>query len=122
MTDAKNPNPANDVDWDEALAEWEGKSLAPEVAAEIPPEASPPERPASRRLYRPPSVPPAPLKAPPKVPRSPPIRSTEKGQRVDPAPLATSAASAGSSTARRDAPNREASPQLAGNEPATDVL
>ncbi len=88
MTDAKKPGPIDDIDWDEALAEWEGKGLAPEVAAEIP-DASAPERPTSRRLYRPPSVPPPPLAAPAKVPRPPPpLRRNEEPQRAVSAPAA----------------------------------
>jgi tetratricopeptide (TPR) repeat protein len=91
MTDPKKPGPIEDIDWDEALAEWEGKTLDPEVAAEIPPDGAIPERPSSRRLYRPPSVPPPALTAPPKVPRpAPPIRRIEKIRRVDPEPPTTS--------------------------------
>jgi tetratricopeptide (TPR) repeat protein len=87
MTDPKKPGPTEDIDWDEALAEWEGKTLDPEVAAEIPPDGTIPERPLSRRLYRPPSVPPPALNAPPKVPRpAPPIRRIEKQRRVEPEP------------------------------------
>jgi tetratricopeptide (TPR) repeat protein len=91
MTDPKKPGPIDDIDWDEALAEWEGKSLDPEVAAEIPPDGSIPERPASRRLYRPPSVPPPPLRTAPKVPRPPPpIRKSVQAKRVEPVALTTS--------------------------------
>ncbi len=99
MTDSKKPGPIEDIDWDEALAEWEGKTLDPAVAAEIPSDGAIPERAPSRRLYRPPSVPPPALNAPPKVPRpAPPIRRIEKVPRVEPESPAA---------ARRELPPRE---------------
>jgi len=118
MTDPKKPGPIDDIDWDEALAEWEGKGLDPEVAAEIPPDANIPERPSSRRLYRPPSVPPPPLRAPPKVPRPPPpIRRSETAKRVEPVALT---ASRGGPAPR--APSlHEASPAPTRDAPATDL-
>ncbi|MGA3123047.1 MAG: tetratricopeptide repeat protein [Polyangiaceae bacterium] len=59
MTDDKKADEIEDFDWDEALAEWEEKSFAPEVARDIVTDkpaalaGSPPPRP----LYRPPTAP-----------------------------------------------------------------
>jgi tetratricopeptide (TPR) repeat protein len=80
MTDDKKGDEIEDVDWDEALAEWEEKSFAPEVARDIVTDkpaalaGSPPPRP----LYRPPT---SPATAHPTA--APPLASVE--------PLATDA-------------------------------
>jgi predicted Zn-dependent protease len=115
MTDAKKPGPIDDIDWDEALAEWEGKGLAPEVAAEIPPDGIPPERPASRRLYRPPSVPPPPRTVQPRVPRPAPPPIRREGARIErPTPR--------SSTSHPEpVPSREPAPKRAGRHGIDDA-
>ena len=71
MSDPKNPDEI-DVDWDQALAEWEDKSFSPEVARDtVTDRPGGLAGPASRPLYRPPSTRPKP--APPPTPASLPL-------------------------------------------------
>ena len=84
MTDEKNdPRGLDDLDWDQALAEWESHTFVPEVARDVLTD-----RPAalagatvSKPLYKPPSTPP-PTRT---VPASPVARRPPP---IDPAPLA----------------------------------
>jgi len=73
MTDPKDPTDIGDVDWDEALAEWEEKSFSPEVARDVvtdkPAAMSGPTAP--RPLYRPPTPTTDPR------PPSPPVSAVE---------------------------------------------
>lgn len=74
MTDPKDRADIEDVDWDEALAEWEEKSFSPEVARDVVTDkpAALSGNAAPRPLYRPPTfVKPRPPMAEPR-PASPP--------------------------------------------------
>lgn len=72
MTDPKKPEEFDqDVDWDQALAEWEDKSFAPEVARDVVTDKPGALAGQSRPLYRPPEVRPAAKPAP-----SPPVAPT----------------------------------------------
>jgi tetratricopeptide (TPR) repeat protein len=70
MTDRKKPDELEGLDWDEALAEWEEKSFAPEVARDVVTDkpANLGGSPAQRPLYRPTG---APAAAPPTAPSLP---------------------------------------------------
>jgi hypothetical protein len=70
MTDRKKPDELEGLDWDEALAEWEEKSFAPEVARDVVTDkpAALGGSPAQRPLYRPTT---APAAAPPTAPSLP---------------------------------------------------
>ncbi|MGD0675377.1 MAG: tetratricopeptide repeat protein [Polyangiaceae bacterium] len=70
MTEPKKPDPLEDMDWDQALAEWEDKSFDPEVARDVISDrpAALSGGPATRPLYRPPSMPAYPTKATPATP------------------------------------------------------
>ncbi|HEV3193403.1 MAG TPA: hypothetical protein VGY54_23005, partial [Polyangiaceae bacterium] len=63
MTDEKRRDGLEDIDWDEALAEWENTAFSPEVAPDVVPEKPEPAA-ASKPLYVPPTAPPKPSGAP----------------------------------------------------------
>lgn len=78
MTDDKKPDSFDEIDWDQALSEWDNKDFSPEVAKD-----TSTEKPAqlsgsspARQLYRPPTAlptgkgPPAPPPAPPRPVKS----------------------------------------------------
>lgn len=75
MTDPKDRTDIEEVDWDEALAEWEGKAFSPEVARDVVTDkpAALSGATAPRPLYRPPTSPPQ-----PRLP-SPPLSAPELG-------------------------------------------
>jgi tetratricopeptide (TPR) repeat protein len=75
MTDDKKlPDGLEDVDWDQALSEWENKTFVPEVAKDVSTDkpAVLSGGPVSKPLYRPPTVaqPPRPKPPPPLPPRA----------------------------------------------------
>ncbi len=59
MTDQKKPDDLGDLDWEQALNEWESINLVAEVAKELPAEKPGAAAGASRPLYRPPTASPA---------------------------------------------------------------
>jgi cellulose synthase operon protein C len=59
MTDEKKPDEFGDIDWDEALTEWEKTSFVPEVAKDMSTDKPGALAGAHRPLYRPPPVSPA---------------------------------------------------------------
>jgi tetratricopeptide (TPR) repeat protein len=68
MTDEKKlPDAIEEVDWDQALSEWENKSFTPEVAKDTATDkpGALSGGPVSKPLYRPPAVPQAPRPRPP---------------------------------------------------------
>ena len=89
MSDPKKPGDGvEDVDWDQALSDWEQKSFVPEVAKE--PQTDKPGTLAgggtmSRPLYRPPVQPPRPSAQPS---RPPPARRPSRPTPPPPAPRA----------------------------------
>jgi hypothetical protein len=75
--DKKSPDELGDIDWDQALSEWENKSFSPEVAKDVatdkPGSLSTSGGPSARPLYKPPPVPPKPRpRAAPPRPAAPP--------------------------------------------------
>jgi len=83
MTDEKKPDSLDEIDWDQALSEWDNKSFSPEVAKDTSTDkpggltgSSP-----GRQLYRPPTAlptgkgPPPPPPRPGKPPVPPPVPS-----------------------------------------------
>jgi tetratricopeptide (TPR) repeat protein len=78
MTDDKKlPDGLEDVDWDQALSEWENKTFVPEVAKDLATDkpGTLSGGPVSKPLYRPPAAQPPRPKAPqPPAPRAPPPR------------------------------------------------
>jgi predicted Zn-dependent protease len=58
MTDDKKPDDAGDLDWDQALSEWESTSFGPDSDEAKEPSADKPGAPAgpARPLYRPPTT------------------------------------------------------------------
>jgi tetratricopeptide (TPR) repeat protein len=110
MTEEKRPD-VEDIDWDQALAEWENKSFVPEVAKDVvtdKPGALAGSS-ASRPLYRPPAPPqgvPRPKAVAPPVPRarpSGPPRSRSADPIEDP----------GAARSKRADPNENAGPASA---------
>jgi uncharacterized protein HemY len=74
MTDDKKPSEnLVEIDWDEALAEWEQTSFVPEVAKDVITDKPAALAGSARPLYRPPAVSPAvkPKLPPPPLPPSP---------------------------------------------------
>jgi len=86
MTDEKKaPDPMDEIDWDQALSEWDNKSFDPEVAKDVvtnKPAALSGTNP-SRPLYRPPTFPQAARPRPPAPPAPP---SAAKPPRPAPPP------------------------------------
>ncbi|HEY1694273.1 MAG TPA: tetratricopeptide repeat protein [Polyangiaceae bacterium] len=86
MTDDKKlPDGLDEIDWDQALSEWENKTFVPEVAKDVATDKPGALQggPVSKPLYRPPVAqpprpkpgpPPAPKVVPPKPPPAPPAR------------------------------------------------
>jgi tetratricopeptide (TPR) repeat protein len=90
MTDEKRREGLEDIDWDEALAEWETTAFVPEVAPDVKLEKPEPVA-ASKPFYLPPSAPPkssgalkisAPPKAaaPPKASAPPPTAAPPRAK------------------------------------------
>ena len=75
MTDDKKlPDGLEDVDWDQALSEWENKTFVPEVAKDVATDkpGALSGGPVSKPLYRPPTgaQPPRPKPPPPLPPKA----------------------------------------------------
>ena len=56
MTDEKKPDELGDLDWDQALSEWESTNFVPEVVKDAPADKPGPAAGATRPLYRPPTA------------------------------------------------------------------
>jgi predicted Zn-dependent protease len=57
MTEEKKPDELGDLDWDQALSEWESTNFVPEVAKDVQADKPGPAAGATRPLYRPPTAP-----------------------------------------------------------------
>jgi tetratricopeptide (TPR) repeat protein len=66
--DKKSPEDLGEIDWDQALSEWENTSFDPEVAKDVVTDKPAALAGASRPLYRPPTISPAVKPRPPKPP------------------------------------------------------
>ena len=72
MTDAKKPpEDGGEIDWDQALSEWENTSFSPEVAKDVATDKPGALAGSPRTLYRPPTAAP-PVRPKPVPPRPPP--------------------------------------------------